>query len=823
MSQTDTNGVEYESNFGILKRAPVGLSDYEILASCHTIKGGSSASDSPFFGCTKCTSITFAKNSKLSTIGSYAFSSFQNLRSIDFTNCELLATIPSYCFANSQQLTSVILPETLTTFSSSCFQQTTSLEYLKCPDSVKTLGYQMIKNSGIKYFNITENCQIQSFSNEAFANSKIVFIYIPKTVTSINGAVFQKCSDLEEIEIHPDNHYFKLYQKKMILDSTGTKLIASIMKGQVTVPSNVTSLESGCFRGSYVTSITFEAESMVSFQPWCLSTTNLISFEFPKGISTIPTQCLSYNSVLTEVILTDEIKMIKTYAFGYCSKLETINLKNVSEIKDYAFLNCDILGTVSLPPSLTTLGKSVFAFCPKLQIDSSQNNNFHIEDGMLFQSSNDPSQKNILSEFFGQQTIVYLPSFCTIICSGAFATKSIDTVIFNSAAPDMQIQENAFQSSSIKNISFPSYLTLIGDSAFQKCDELTSVSFDPNCQIQKIPYRCFYQCDKLHEIQIPNSVIEIGAEAFSECNSIETFDFSASVLSTINESAFKNSSIISIILPNTITTIEKNAFMNSKLQSIEYNKQCQLNIVSSSCFEYAVHLTTVNLSDFIETIDTRAFYHCDSLIQITLPKNIEILEYNSFQYCSQLITVSLAKDCNLTTIKGSSFNNCPLLLNITLDENDTKLKFEDGALFSKDYKKLIFYLPSSKVSLFVVPANVTNINDYAFADCENLKTVIITYGNIRSIGYRAFANCTKLSTIYIPRGINSISGQVFDGCTSFRCGSIITFPEIHELLEDQKINAEFYSENCPSVSITCYCKSSRSFLPYLFILLAGKY
>ncbi len=65
------------------------------------------------------------------------------------------------------------------------------------------------------------------------------------------------------------------------------------------------------------------------------------------------------------------------------------------------------------------------------------------------------------------------------------------------------------------------------------------------------------------------------------------------------------------------------------------------------------------------------------------------------------------------------------------------------------------------------------IGDYSFANCENLKSVIISQPNI-SIGNYAFSNCFNLSDITIPDLTVPVGKLAFFGCS----GSPIDYSEI---------------------------------------------
>lgn len=88
----------------------------------------------------------------------------------------------------------------------------------------------------------------------------------------------------------------------------------------------------------------------------------------------------------------------------------------------------------------------------------------------------------------------------------------------------------------------------------------------------------------------------------------------------------------------------------------------------------------------------------------------------------------------------------------------------------------------------VIPNNTTSIGDYAFEDCNALKSVIIPDSitkigtgafyqcnsltrviipeSVTSVGYNVFAWCTSLTSVIIGNGITTISNSAFYGCTS---------------------------------------------------------
>ena len=70
----------------------------------------------------------------------------------------------------------------------------------------------------------------------------------------------------------------------------------------------------------------------------------------------------------------------------------------------------------------------------------------------------------------------------------------------------------------------------------------------------------------------------------------------------------------------------------------------------------------------------------------------------------------------------------------------------------------------------VVPSEIKKINDYAFYNCRNIKSVQIP-DSVLEIGKRVFMGCSQLQTITIPNnakilGEPSVLGHIFSECSA---------------------------------------------------------
>ena len=95
-------------------------------------------------------------------------------------------------------------------------------------------------------------------------------------------------------------------------------------------------------------------------------------------------------------------------------------------------------------------------------------------------------------------------------------------------------------------------------------------------------------------------------------------------------------------------------------------------------------------------------------------------------------------------------------------------QLNDGikAVYIDDVKRLVEGV--LKVSLQAITVNndvytISTIEDYAFANCENLAKVDFGNCEVREIGNNAFEYCMSLKSIWLPNSIETMGSQVFYG------------------------------------------------------------
>ena len=198
-------------------------------------------------------------------------------------------------------------------------------------------------------------------------------------------------------------------------------------------------------------------------------------------------------------------------------------------------------------------------------------------------------------------------------------------------------------------------------------------------------------------------------------------------------------------------------------------------------------ITKVKVEEGITLLDHGLFSDCTSMKDIELPSTIAWIEPGVFADCSSLESIDIPE--NIIMIGGVDdrfdmvFYGCSSLKRITIGEGNRSYISDDGAILSKDGKKLI-YIPEGKTDYvikegittlcegcsrtnaslteLIVPQSVERIEAHAFAGCKNLKHLELGSG-VKYIGDEAFYN-TKITTLTIPNSVTYIGSNAFAYC-----------------------------------------------------------
>lgn len=185
--------------------------------------------------------------------------------------------------------------------------------------------------------------------------------------------------------------------------------------------------------------------------------------------------------------------------------------------------------------------------------------------------------------------------------------------------------------------------------------------------------------------------------------------------------------------------------------------------IGEKAFYFNKTLVTITIPEGITSVDKYAFSLCENLEIINLPKSLTIVEDWAFSYNHNLRKIHFYD--NVKSFGSCVFRECFNLTEISVSDNNDYLTSENNVLFNKDKSKLLCY-PTGKTDLkYIVPESVTSIDNSAFAFCKNISEVIIL-GSVTELPLWTFEECTALEKVTIPQTVESIDLDAFEGCKS---------------------------------------------------------
>ena len=514
-----------------------------------------------------------------------------------------------------------------------------------------------------------EKIQVKSIAQYAFAWCGLKTVHLPNSITNIGTQAFFGCWGLYSINIPESvvvigasafsyvrgNIYCKtsspLSGWDKLFNYCGGKLIFDSYIEQEFKDGYYTYAVSKKENGSkYITILEYDGleENIVVPDYFTFNGENI----YVEAISGF---AFEYCKNIISIHLPDTIKYLGEGAFYECTNLSTINIPNqITIIDNWCFYDSRLLTSITIPDSVTTIGDNAFSRCSSL-------------------------------------TSINIPNSVTTIGDNAFLyCSNLETVNIGENSQLTEIGASAFSHCfSLTSISIPNSVTTIGDCAFHNCSSLTSINI-PN-SVTTIRGNPFQGCDNLtiyceasaipsgwdsgwNESNCPvvwnsykvnnedlngivmhdsegNPYIVITGYSGSETNVVIpeyiTVNGEDIIVKEIPKMAFyDNDNIVSVTIPNSVTTIGEYAFFNcSNLEIVNIGENSQLT-----------------------EIGDRAFYNCSSLTSIYIPDSVTMIGYYAFDSCDNL-TIYCEASAKPNGWPGEWTNwNCPVEWNITYEE-----------------------------------------------------------------------------------------------------------------------------------------------------------
>ena len=744
-----------------------GLTSLEFPESWITIPNA-------FSGCTGLTSLEFPKS--LTSIYGDAFSGCTGLTSLEFP--ESWITIPG-AFSGCTGLTSLSFPESLTSIESSAFSGCTGLTSLSFPDSLTRIGTDAF--SGCTGLTSLEFPESWTTIPSAFSGcTGLTSLSFPESLTSIGTNAFSGCTGLTSLEL------------PLSIASIGNNAFyncSGLISLLIPNPERFKDCFGGCTALKKV-AIPYDASGapenvkIIYFAPNDVALQDGILYglkdELKTSVLYVPV------NLEGEFNCSESITSYGENAFYLCSSLTSIVIGDaVSEIGEDAFYGCNGLTEITIPKSVTSIGANAFNGLELKQLTLE-----HIEVpgfSNSFSDSYDSATLNVPEIAFVDYLYSSWSKFRNISDGNQVSTvatdNSLDYHIFKSTASGEVRNEAILIPGSYENLSSVDisdgitvnderyYVTGISSKAFSGCKNLTSVTFNARTEIERIGASAFYDCTGLtkvdypslerlcnidfesgssnplyyahnlyingvetKDVEIPTDIKEIKAYAFTGCSlnsakytsleqlcsidfgsrssnplwlahdlyiggkGIRKLEFPTSI-KEIKAYAFAGATIYTVVIPNSVMTIGKDAFADcTELETVRFEDGATPLDLFADAFQYykdnKTYYQVINDLYLGRNIANRTALWSKNLVIGNL-----VTEFYNFKDNKNLVSLTLGS--GLTAIPADAFNGCSL-------------------------------------SEVVVPVNVTEIGENAFANNNGKLTKVSMGYKLTTIGEKAF-------------------------------------------------------------------------------------
>lgn len=358
------------------------------------------------------------------------------------------------------------------------------------------------------------------------------------------------------------------------------------------------------------------------------------------------------------------------------------------------------------------------------------------------------------------------------------------------------------------NIDLCASIKSIGSGAFKNCKCLESFTV-PLGTIQ-ILGETFYQCEKLHQINIHQYVAAIDSSScFHGCTSLTVYNVSSSnekFITDINMNYLMTKDGLTLLagasginkIPSSVQTLAQYSLYWRGVTSITFEADSNLKTIQKEAFG-RVEMQTLSFPSKLERIEDDLFFQA-VLDTIIFPDSVTYLADNFLDGITSINEIRFNNQTSqvLTDINGVIYNKAitKILMitstatsitipaetesigaeqvrrNTILDVNVIKgnqyMSSYEGVLYDNETKKLIA-CPGGKLNVILAPT-CTEISSESFVRCL-VQTIDMNGCNLETIGLKAFNFCSHLLSMILPPSLSTIENFAFEQCNAWR-GSI---------------------------------------------------
>ena len=388
----------------------------------------------------------------------------------------------------------------------------------------------------------------------------------------------------------------------------------------------------------------------------------------------------SFRDKIKTVIIGNSVTSIGYEAFHNCGNLKDVNIPDsVTSIGYETFCNCDSLTSVSIGNSVTSIGFYAFEGCDALtsisisaSVTNISYNNAFFNCKSLTSITVDENNQYYSSDEHG---ILYDKNK-TLLIQYPIANPISDFVIPDSVT---SIHDDAFNGCQfLSSVSIGDSVTSVGEDAFYNCQSLSNVSIGDS--VTSIGNDAFKNTAYFkNPANWENKVLYIGQYLIEGDHSGGQFHSYYSIkegTSVIADYAFEDLvQLTKVNIPDSVISIGKNAFSYCFLVSVDIPDS--VTSIGEKAFGVCTLLETITLSKNISKIEKMTFFACTELKSLIIPDSVTSIEERAFLACENLKEIYIPT--SVTNIAENAFDTCPkLMIKCFEDSYAHRFAFENG-------------------------------------------------------------------------------------------------------------------------------------------------
>jgi len=340
---------------------------------------------------------------------------------------------------------------------------------------------------------------------------------------------------------------------------------------------------------------------------------------------------IKYIGTAETVVIPQRAQKISANAFKGNTTITSVTItSNINSIGDNAFYNCSGLKSVKFETTKlgTNCGGNIFQGCSL--------NSVTFAEGM----TTIPNHLFINAGFESGAGIV-IPEGVTEIGADAFQDAvNLSSVTF-AGNKVVTIKEDAFLGTGIEEIDLPESVKVIEAEAFRSCTNLREITIPQN--VTTLGGSVFYNCSGLKSVKFETTKLgtRCGGNNFQGCsiNSVTFAEGTTYIPGNLFICAGFESGM-GIVIPEGVTEIGADAFQEAvNLSSVTFAGNKVVTIKEDAFLGTGIE--EIDLPESVKVIEAQAFYNCDKLTEITIPNKVTTLGNEVFWACDSLERVIL--------------------------------------------------------------------------------------------------------------------------------------------------------------------------------------